>query len=58
MMAGPMLPLTGEIKKPKRNVPRAIIGGVGIAMTLYVLLNYAYMKVFALPPTSGGAGFK
>ncbi|MDB4921057.1 APC family permease [Mucilaginibacter sp.] len=37
--------VTGEIKNPKRNVPLAIIGGVGIAMTLYVLLNYAYMKV-------------
>jgi len=37
--------ITGEIKNPKRNVPFAIIGGVGIAMTLYVLLNYAYMQV-------------
>jgi APA family basic amino acid/polyamine antiporter len=37
--------VTGEIKNPKRNIPLAIIGGVGIAMTLYVLLNYAYMKV-------------
>ena len=37
--------VTGEIKNPKRNIPLAIIGGVGIAMTLYVLLNYTYMKV-------------
>lgn len=37
--------VTGEIKNPKRNIPLAIIGGVGIAMTLYVLLNYAYMNV-------------
>jgi APA family basic amino acid/polyamine antiporter len=37
--------ITGEIRNPKRNIPLAIIGGVGIAMTLYVLLNYAYMKV-------------
>ncbi|MEN0056626.1 MAG: amino acid permease [Mucilaginibacter sp.] len=37
--------ITGEIKNPKRNIPLAIIGGVGIAMTLYVLLNYAYIKV-------------
>ena len=41
--------VTGEIKNPKRNVPLAIIGGVGIAMTLYVLLNYVYMKVLPLP---------
>jgi APA family basic amino acid/polyamine antiporter len=37
--------VTGEIKDPKRNVPIAIIAGVGIAMTLYVLLNYAFMQV-------------
>ena len=40
--------VTGEIKNPKRNVPIAIIAGVGIAMTLYVLLNYTYMKVLPL----------
>ncbi|HSZ34971.1 MAG TPA: amino acid permease [Puia sp.] len=37
--------VTGEIKNPERNLPFAIIGGVGIAITLYVLLNYVYMKV-------------
>jgi basic amino acid/polyamine antiporter, APA family len=37
--------VTGEIKDPKRNVPLAIFAGVGIAMTLYVLLNYAFMQV-------------
>ena len=40
--------LTGEIKNPKRNVPRAIIGGVSIAILLYVLVNYAYMHVLPL----------
>jgi APA family basic amino acid/polyamine antiporter len=37
--------VTGEIKNPTRNVPLAIICGVGIAIVLYSLLNYAYMKV-------------
>lgn len=37
--------VTGEMKDPKRNVPLAIIAGVGIAMTLYVLLNYTFMQV-------------
>ena len=37
--------VTGEMKDPKRNVPLAIIAGVGIAMALYVLLNYTFMKV-------------
>ena len=40
--------VTGEIKNPERNLPYAIIGGVGIAMILYVLLNYIYMKVLPL----------
>jgi APA family basic amino acid/polyamine antiporter len=37
--------VTGEMKNPGRNLPYAIIGGVGIATILYVLLNYIYMKV-------------
>ncbi|MBA2562375.1 MAG: amino acid permease [Chitinophagaceae bacterium] len=40
--------LTGEIKNPKRNVPVAIITGVSIVIILYVLVNYAYMKVLPL----------
>ena len=40
--------VTGEIKNPQRNIPLAIIGGVAVAMTLYVLLNYVYMKVLPL----------
>ena len=44
--------ITGEIKNPKRNVPLAIIIGIAIAMCLYVLINYAYMKVVPLPELS------
>jgi len=40
--------VTGEIKDPKRNVPIAIIAGIAIAMTLYVLLNYTFMQVLPL----------
>jgi APA family basic amino acid/polyamine antiporter len=40
--------VTGEIKNPTRNVPLAIIGGVGIAMLLYVMLNYSYLRVLPL----------
>jgi APA family basic amino acid/polyamine antiporter len=40
--------ITGEIKNPQRNLPLAIIGGVGIAMSLYVLLNYGYMRAMPL----------
>ncbi|MEO5681732.1 MAG: amino acid permease [Chitinophagaceae bacterium] len=40
--------ITGEIKNPKRNVPLSIIIGVSMATGLYVLVNYAYMKVLPL----------
>jgi APA family basic amino acid/polyamine antiporter len=40
--------VTGEIRNPERNLPYAILGGVGIATMLYVLLNYIYMKVLPL----------
>jgi APA family basic amino acid/polyamine antiporter len=44
--------VTGEIRNPQRNVPIAIIAGVAIAMTLYVLLNYAFMQVLSLKQLS------
>lgn len=40
--------VTGEIKDPQRNVPIAIITGVGIIMVLYVMVNYVFMKVIPL----------
>ena len=39
---------SAEIKNPKRNIPRAIIGGVSIVLVLYVLINYAFMKAMPL----------
>lgn len=41
--------ITGEIKNPKRNVPRAVVVGILIAMFLYVLVNVVYMYVLPLP---------
>jgi basic amino acid/polyamine antiporter, APA family len=40
--------VAGEIKDPQRNVPIAIIGGVSIVMVLYILVNYAFMKLMPL----------
>ena len=40
--------VTGEIRDPQRNVPIAIVGGLGIAMALYVLLNYSFMNVLSI----------
>jgi APA family basic amino acid/polyamine antiporter len=40
--------VTGEMKNPERNLPFAVIGGVGIATILYVVLNWVYMKVLTV----------
>jgi APA family basic amino acid/polyamine antiporter len=40
--------VTGEMKNPTRDVPRALIGGVAIAIGVYVLVNYAYLHVLSL----------
>jgi APA family basic amino acid/polyamine antiporter len=37
----------GEVKDPQRNLPRAIIGGIGIIASLYVFANLAYFYVLA-----------
>jgi basic amino acid/polyamine antiporter, APA family len=40
--------IAGEVRKPERNLPLAIIGGVGLVMLLYVLLNYSFLTVIPL----------
>jgi len=40
--------ISGEIKKPKKNIPISIIAGVGISIILYLLLNDAFMHVLPL----------
>lgn len=35
----------GEVQEAKRVIPRAIIIGLGIIITLYMAINYAYVKV-------------
>jgi APA family basic amino acid/polyamine antiporter len=34
-----------EMKDPQKNFPRAVIGGVAIVITLYLLANLAYLKM-------------
>jgi basic amino acid/polyamine antiporter, APA family len=43
----------GEIKNPKRNVPRAMLGSIGLVMLVYLLANLAYLYV--LPAASQAA---
>ncbi len=37
--------IAGEIKDPRRNVPLAIIAGVGCVVALYLLVNWAYLHL-------------
>jgi APA family basic amino acid/polyamine antiporter len=37
--------LAGEVKDPKRNLPRALIGGIGLVLVLYLVINTAYFYV-------------
>ena len=39
--------VAGEIKNPKRNIPRGLFIGIGICIVMYVLTNQAY--VYMLP---------
>jgi len=36
--------LGGEMKEPSRDLPRAMLGGVGVVTLLYVLLNVVYLR--------------
>jgi basic amino acid/polyamine antiporter, APA family len=41
--------VTGEIKNPKKNVPLAILYGVGFVMLVYLAVHISYMYVVPLP---------
>lgn len=40
--------VAGEVTDPRRNLPRAIIGGTVAVMTIYVLANLGYMAVLPI----------
>jgi APA family basic amino acid/polyamine antiporter len=37
-----------DVQNPKRNIPLAILIGVAVVVTLYMLINYAYFQVLGL----------
>ncbi|HJS73795.1 MAG TPA: amino acid permease [Vicinamibacteria bacterium] len=43
----------GEVKDPKRNIPRAMLGSIGLVMLVYMLANLAYLYI--LPASSQAA---
>ena len=45
--------VSGEALNPKRDVPRAMVTGVGIVMLAYVLCNLSYLKLLSIPQIIG-----
>ena len=45
--------VASEVKDPKRNLPRALIGGSIVVMAIYIVINYAYFLVLS-PATIAG----
>src|SRR3954471_15650615 len=40
--------ISGEIKDPRRNIPRALLIGTGLVIALYLLANVAYLAMFPI----------
>jgi basic amino acid/polyamine antiporter, APA family len=43
----------GEIRDPQRNVPRALVGGILILMTVYLVVNVAYLYALSIDEMKG-----
>jgi APA family basic amino acid/polyamine antiporter len=37
--------IAGEIRRPQRNIPLAIIGGMLVVVVVYLLINWAYLRL-------------
>jgi len=44
---------SGEIKNPQRNLPRALVAGILILITIYVLVNVAYLHALTIDEMTG-----
>lgn len=45
--------VAGEIKNPKKNLPRAIIIGLSLIMVIYTLVNIAFLKTLPIDHIAG-----
>jgi len=45
--------VAGEVKKPARSIPLAIISGVALVVVVYILTNAAYVRALPLPAIAG-----
>jgi APA family basic amino acid/polyamine antiporter len=43
-----------EVKEPRRNLPRSLVLGTGLVITLYLLANVAYLSVLPIEGTPDG----
>ncbi len=49
-------PVAEEVKKPQRNIPIALLAGVGILIALYLSANWAYASVLSWEEIAGSKG--
>ena len=49
--------LSSEVEDPARNLPRALVLGVGVVVVIYLTLNLAYLRVVGLGGVAGNPGF-
>jgi APA family basic amino acid/polyamine antiporter len=40
--------IAGEVREPRQNVPRAIVGGVVVVVMVYLLANWAYLHLLGV----------
>lgn len=45
--------LSGEVKRPERNLPLAIIGGTLAVIAIYLLANFAYLHLLEIDQVAG-----
>jgi len=45
--------ITGEIKKPEKNVPRSLLAGTGLVIVIYVLLNAIFLATTPIQELKG-----
>jgi len=45
--------IAGEVQRPQRNIPLALALGLGFSICVYVLANYAYLRVLPVAAIAG-----
>ncbi len=45
--------MAGEVRQPRRNVPLSIVGGVMVVVIVYLLVNWAYLRLLGYEGVTG-----